>query len=462
VTRGKLTGFVAFALACAVGAAFLLGGLRPSEARAAIGSSPPVRTPLWSARRLPSIVHQTVESAAQARAGAALTQQLAPILAPYDACVAVEGPGGSLARVNADRPLTPASTLKLLTATAAISRLGPNRHFTTRVLTDGDNLVVVGAGDPLLATPEYIAFRHGEPRYRNAPYTPLANLADAVAATGVHEVRGAVVVDDHVHDSLRYLPDWKPNYGVDGEIGALGALAVDGGFSEPDARVPAIDPAVTTGQRLVDLLRARGVTVAGGVVRGQPSNGAHEIAHVDSPALSDIVAEMLTSSDDFTAEELVRDLVSDTPATTSAGTQVVVEEMQKLGIATSGLVMRDGSGLAPSDRATCSTLLKLVDVIRQPKFAAVDKGLAIAGLTGTLAGRFVGTPLAGKLRAKTGSLDNVVGLAGVIDGRNELRFAFVANGGFTTAAGAQLQAEVASVIGTTPEVRPPADLVPAP
>jgi serine-type D-Ala-D-Ala carboxypeptidase/endopeptidase (penicillin-binding protein 4) len=124
--------------------------------------------------------------------------------------------------------------------------------------------------------------------------------------------------------------------------------------------------------------------------------------------------------------------------------------------------MHDGSGLAPTDRVSCTTLLQLIEVTSRPRFAAVDKGLAIAGQSGTLATRFVGDPLAGELRAKTGSIDGVVGLVGRIDGPNDLHFAFVANGDFSTATGERLQAEVAAAVAATPVIRVPADLVPLP
>jgi D-alanyl-D-alanine carboxypeptidase/D-alanyl-D-alanine-endopeptidase (penicillin-binding protein 4) len=143
------------------------------------------------------------------------------------------------------------------------------------------------------------------------------------------------------------------------------------------------------------------------------------------------------------------------------GTRIVVDEMARLGVITDGLVLHDGSGLSPDDRARCGTLLQVVEMAGRPKFAAVDHGLAVAARTGTLADRFGSGPLAGKLRAKTGSLDGVVGLAGVIDGTG-LRFSFLANGRFSQGGGVQLQAEVASTVASAPDLRPPPNLVPAP
>jgi D-alanyl-D-alanine carboxypeptidase/D-alanyl-D-alanine-endopeptidase (penicillin-binding protein 4) len=125
-------------------------------------------------------------------------------------------------------------------------------------------------------------------------------------------------------------------------------------------------------------------------------------------------------------------------------------------------VLHDGSGLAPADRVNCATMLKVIQLATKPKFAAIDRGLPVAARTGTLAERFVGGPLAGKLRAKTGSIAGVVGLVGVVDGPDDLRFAFLANGAFSEAAGAQLQAAVANAVGSTPDLRVPAALVPAP
>ena len=464
-TRRRAT-FVLLASACAVGAVVSLAAVRPTRAHRTVAETPQVRTPLVSARRVPTLLVRTVESATQARAADALTKKLTETVASVHACVAVDGIRGSLARIGTDQALTPASTLKLLTATTAINVLGPEHHFTTRVLADaGGNLVVVGGGDPLLATPEHMVYEHSQAAYRDAPFTPLTGLADAVVAAGVHAVSGALLVDDHLHDPLRFLPAWKPIYALQGDIGALGALTVDGGFADANDRTPAPDPAVTTGQRLAAMLGARGVTISGGVKRGLASEDMREIAHVDSPALSAIVGEMLTSSDNYTAETLLRDLAmtaGDAPATTDKGVRIVEHEMDVLGISRTGLVMHDGSGLAPADRATCATMLQLVGLAGQPRFAAIDRGLAIAARSGTLVNRFVGDPLAGKLRAKTGSISGVVGLVGVIDGPNHLRFAFLANGAFSSGAGAQLQADVARAVGATPDLRVPTDLVPSP
>ncbi|HEY5012267.1 MAG TPA: D-alanyl-D-alanine carboxypeptidase, partial [Acidimicrobiia bacterium] len=80
-----------------------------------------------------------------------------------------------------------------------------------------------------------------------------------------------------------------------------------------------------------------------------------------------------------------------------------------------------------------------------------------------LAQRFVGDPLAGRLRAKTGHIDGVVGLAGVVPSHaGELRFAFLANGNFSVNGGEDLQSQLAHLVADYPNLTVLARLVPAP
>ena len=72
--------------------------------------------------------------------------------------------------------------------------------------------------------------------------------------------------------------------------------------------------------------------------------------------------------------------------------------------------------------------------LSDPRFEAIDRGLAVAGTSGTLTGRLAGESLQGVLRAKTAYIDDVTGLAGVVDDDEHLRFAFIANDSFSAAA----------------------------
>jgi D-alanyl-D-alanine carboxypeptidase/D-alanyl-D-alanine-endopeptidase (penicillin-binding protein 4) len=459
---------VLVAVGCTVGAVWLVNEVRPAEAAQAAPADARAAhavRPLWSARRVPSVLRSSVQATLHDRASRVLTKLAAGAVAPVHACIAVNGASGALVRVDANDVFAPASTLKLLTTTAAISRLGADYRFVTRVVADGTgNLVLVGGGDPLLASPGFIAREHSGAFDRDTPLTPLAGLADAIVAAGVRHVDGALLVDDHLQDSVRFLPAWKPSYAADGEVGALGALTVDRGFG-PGTRTPAPDPALNAGDQLAALLAARGVTIAGGVHRGRAPSDAHEIAHVDSHSLGTIVEEILTLSDNYSTEALLRAIAvagGVVPGTSAAGAQLVIQGMKALGVPTAGLVMFDGSGLARDDRVSCATMLGLVDWVAQHPRSALNRGLAIWGRTGTLAHRTGADPVIGRLRAKTGSINGAVGLVGVVDGPDRLRFAFLANGDFSERTGEQLQAAVANIMGAAPAVHVPVNLVPRP
>ena len=459
------------ALICALAAvAVAVSALRapPAETAAAVSTpTPKLRTPAWSPRRVPGVFVPLAQQAARKRASAALTQRLTRIIAGTHACVAVDEGGAPLVRIGDGLALAPASTMKLLTATAALARLGAGSRFTTWVVqSPSGDLVVVGGGDPLLATDAFIASRHAQFRFAGAPYTRLAALADAIVAAGVHHVSGALVVDDHRDDGVRFLPAWKPIYATEGDVGALGALSVDGGEASATSTLPAADPALRTGQELAALLAARGVTIAGGIRRGVAGATWRSIASVKSAPLGAIVEEMLTGSDNYTAEMLVRAIAAASeptaPASTANGVRFIAHTLPGLGIFTGGLDMRDGSGLAPADRVPCHMLVQVIALSRTARFAAIDRGLPVAGRTGTLLPRFQGTTLAGRLRAKTGSLDGVVGLAGTVDDPARPQFAFLANGNFSEAAGLTLSDAVGRAIGGAAPVQAPAGLVPAP
>jgi D-alanyl-D-alanine carboxypeptidase/D-alanyl-D-alanine-endopeptidase (penicillin-binding protein 4) len=413
-------------------------------------------TPLMSARGVPAIFTSAV-------ATDRLRMQLGTVVSPVDACVAVNDRSTALVRINVDRPLAGASTQKLLVAAAALSVLRPAYRFTTRVVSAGSvdsgtltgDLVVIGGGDPVLTT-------SSEP---GPAATPLSGLADAIVAAGITRIDGALVADDRRYDRERAIADWTPTEIAEGASGALGALVVNGGYS---GGAPAGDPALDTAEALADLLAARGVEIADGVSHSDdPAVGAREIAHVDSPPLSAIVEEMLIDSDNETAELLTRELGFKDRGigTTATGTEAVRIALARLGVPIDGVELHDGSGLAPTDRVTCDALLRVVELSSRPLLTAIDTGLPIAGRTGTLALRFGGTSLVDRLRAKTGHIAGVVGLAGAIDGENGRtgpRFAFVANGTFSTDEGTQLQDEIAAAIGAYPDAPTPAELVPAP
>lgn len=403
------------------------------DAAAEAPATKAVTTPLWSARRLP----RTVADAAEDQR---LQQALTARIGTQSACFTVHDTTGALAEAGGADARIPASTLKLATATAAVDRLGADHRFTTTAsaptpVRNGavTKLFLVGGGDPVLVTPERLAYLQQDPEYAGLPHTSLADLADRIVAKGVTSIPGGVVGVDGRYDDARYHPSWTA--GTRAASGPIGALTVNHSYGGAAGTGPPVtDPALNAAAELTRLLAARGVTA------GAPSRATSapadttEIASVESPPLREVLTEMLSASDNLAAEMLVRELAHDaepdTPGTTAAGVAIVRNTLDRLGIDTAGLVNVDGSGLSRDDRIRCATLLALVDLAKTERFAAVADGLAIAGKRGTLADRLVGTTLAGNLTAKTGTLDGVSALAGYVNADRPLRFAFVVEGPF--------------------------------
>ncbi|GAC1592895.1 MAG: D-alanyl-D-alanine carboxypeptidase/D-alanyl-D-alanine-endopeptidase [Acidimicrobiales bacterium] len=383
-------------------------------------AAPAPITPVLSARRAPALL-----------AGLIADQQLARKLDPLvsessagQACLQVQVGGVPVYAHEAGTPLLAASNIKLLTAYVAASRLGPDAKLTTAAvaakapvggLVDGP-LFLVGGGDPLLATADY---RQTQTEWTLAaePVTKLEDLADRIRGAGVTRITGGVLGDDSRFDGQRTVPTWKSTYVSSGEVGPVGALEINGGFTVSGRRkVPNLTPAASAAQALATLLQARGVTVEGGVSTGTAPAAAVAVASVDSLPLRDVIGIMLRESDNLAAEMLVKELGHRFAGagTWAAGLGVVRDTLASAAIPVDGLAIVDGSGLDRSDRATCATLAAL-DVAGGPAGGTVIAGLPRAGNCGTLVKRFVGQAAAGRVRAKTGSLTGVAALTGYVD-----------------------------------------------
>jgi D-alanyl-D-alanine carboxypeptidase/D-alanyl-D-alanine-endopeptidase (penicillin-binding protein 4) len=155
--------------------------------------------------------------------------------------------------------------------------------------------------------------------------------------------------------------------------------------------------------------------------------------------MSSVVAEMLGNSDNNTAELVVKELgVTDTsPGTREAGLAVIRDQLAEWGVSVDSLALADGSGLSPDNRTTCAALAEVL--ARYDLDSPVGQGLPIAGQTGTLSDVFVGHSVDGRLRGKTGTLNNppfnadppaVKALGGYlpIEGGGEVEYVLILNG----------------------------------
>ncbi len=451
-----LAGFLALASGAAAWFVGYRQGLADDTAYPAPGAS------VLSPRRAPELFRNVVADTRLASRIDAVTRPLAP-----KACAVVHAGDTTVLSVEPDALLIPASALKLTTAAAFLSKVGGRGRFvTTAVFARPDSggvvhgdLLLIGGGDPLLATGGYVSSRKYPPR----PATDLGRLVQDIVGEGVRRISGGVGVTDARYDAERLVPSWKTTYVSSGDVGPIGALAVDDGFSAYTPRlIAAADPAIGAGEALRAALAAAGVTVDGATHRADERNDALT-ASVQSVPFNEVVAEMLRESDNNTAELLLKELgrrAAGGAGSRIAGVNARAAALLGLGVEGEAIQAVDGSGLDRSDRASCAALLATLTT--KPGGYDIEEMLAVAGQSGTLRERFVTSSLAGKLRAKTGALDGVISLVGVADpaARTKLRFAFVANGSFSDAGGRALQDRLVAALATYPEAPPAAALAP--
>lgn len=370
-----------------------------------------VSTPVLSARRTPGVLSRAVNAIA-------LRNQLVPLASRVgeSSCAAVSVDGLTVSSVNAQLTVLPASTLKVVVAAVALDVLGEGHRFRTSVHADVEangvvpgDLVLVGGGDPVLVTAPWLA-ESGQ-TYPPINVTSFEALADAVVAAGVTRVDGRVVGSGGRYDDERFIPSWSEAIRVT-EAGPYDALMVD------DGRLPgggvASDPALGAAQILTELLLDRGIEIAEEPAADSAVAVPVEVASVESVDLAGIIAEMLVTSDDNTAELLVKEIgfVTTGEGTTAAGLTEIEDRLRTWGVPLDGVALSDGSGLSRDNRLTCAALMAVLQFgdIDDP----VGRGMPVAAQSGTLIAEFENTPMSGILRGKTGSLTDVKALVGYV------------------------------------------------
>ena len=382
-------------------------------------------TPVLSARRTPDLLLAPVGRRKVAEAAAAVVAA-----APASSCLLVRDGDLDLVASKTSDGLAPASNMKILTAAVALDTLGPATTFTTRVTgaapsSDGTvtgNLSLVGGGDPLLTTETGKSVWNDGPQ----PFTRFEDLADQLVAKGVRRVTGGVVGDGTRHEGPTSLPGWPRRFVGNGIVGPLSALSVNDGWNvspnpPPTGGGPVADPPAHAAAVLTEQLRARGVIVDGPPSSGPAASSGTTLASVESLPVDKVVGEMLAFSDNTTAEMLAREVgrtASGTP-TTEAGTAAALAWLQSHDYDTSGVVLKDGSGLTAENRLTCDLVADLLQ--RAGPDGTLAEGLAVPGQPGTLKDRLDSPKYRDAVRAKTGTLNTVTALSGwvrTVPGRN--------------------------------------------
>jgi D-alanyl-D-alanine carboxypeptidase/D-alanyl-D-alanine-endopeptidase (penicillin-binding protein 4) len=325
-------------------------------------------------------------------------------------------------------PAAPASTGKLLTAAALLAVRAPTDRITTKVVAGpAGTVVLVGGGDPTLTG----AVAGAPGAYAGA--ARISDLAGQVRRALAGQPLQRVVVDNSLFAGPTISPDWAAEDVPSDYAGAITAVMADGARAAPTDGIRSTEPDLAAGTELATALKVPGAQVT----RGKAPTAAKVLATVASPPLSDLVGQMLQTSDNVIAEVLARQVAVATakPASFIGAAGAIRAALVALGV-DPGAGMRDGSGLAANDRvspAALAAVLRLVVGAKHPALHAIVAGLPVAAWSGTLANRYLpgstGARGAGVVRAKTGTLTAVSSLAGIVhdaDGRL-LTFALTAD-----------------------------------
>jgi D-alanyl-D-alanine carboxypeptidase/D-alanyl-D-alanine-endopeptidase (penicillin-binding protein 4) len=345
---------------------------------------------------------------------------------------------------NAGKLFIPASNMKIITGASALALLGPDYRFKTSFVSldmvrdsviTGD-LIVVGRGDPTISN----RVQHG-----NA-MTWMARVADSLVAHGIKRVNGRLRRGPNVFPDTIYGYGWEWD-DLSGESAApIDELLYNEGMTTVTRNIAGRDTVVATAttspartylEALASALAARGIVVNGGISYADAAvfSDGIELFTITSPPLREILRHMEKPSQNQIAEILLRTIGLERTGVGSAdsGAAVVSRQLLAWGAERDGFVIYDGSGMSRHDLLTPETIVRtLVAIQRDTAFQVFYDALPIAGVDGTIGTRMVGTPAAGNLRGKTGSLEFVRSLSGyVTDGDGDRLVFSIINNDFT-------------------------------
>jgi D-alanyl-D-alanine carboxypeptidase/D-alanyl-D-alanine-endopeptidase (penicillin-binding protein 4) len=374
--------------------------------------------------------------------------------------------------LNADRPLNPASTMKLVTTYSALELLGPAFTWKTVLASnapqggsalEGD-LVVRGAGDPKLVfeglwlmlrqlrgrgirtirgdlvldrslfepVPFDPAAFDGEPYkpYNVGPDALLVNFKTItlrfVPDDSRREVRVAAepALADFAVGAIPYVDgpcgDWRakamPDFTHGDRIAFAGTYAADCG--EQTWNVSVLDHRQYVGALFRSLWTDLGGTLAGTVRDGVMPRDARVLVEHESPSLSEVVRDINKYSNNVMARELFLSMcaeVSKMPANTDRAQRVVRNFYAGKNLAMPELVLENGSGLSRRERISPLSMARVLQAAwASPVMPEFIASLPLVGFDGTMRKRLDQRPVAGQAHIKTGTLADARAVAGYV------------------------------------------------
>ena len=467
--RARFGGARARALALVVTGTLLLGSAaaRPNHGAAAVAPKPAAAT-ATETRGLPRSVE-----AALARGGL-----------PRDAMVAwVQDVDAARPRLawQADKAVNPASLMKLVTTFAGLELLGPAYSWSTQVWLHGTvadgvlagNLVIKGSGDPklvlermwlLMRRVQQLGVREirgdivldrsafvagdinpadfdGEPlrpynagadalllNYRAVLLTFTPEPGRGVATLAADPPLAGVRIDATVPLVSGPCDDWRGT--LKAELDDPSRMHFGGAFpvacGEKVWPLAYADPKSYNARALAGLWAELGGKLTG-VVRDGPAPALTPSFDLRSPMLAEVIRDINKLSNNVMAQQLFLTLGA---TQRNAGTPEAAREVlrqwlrSRVGSAAGVAVISNGSGLSRDSRLSAALLGRLLQAAwASPVMPELMSSLPVAGIDGTLR-RAKGTP--GRAHLKTGSLRDVVGVAGYVLADSGRRYVVVA------------------------------------
>lgn len=302
--------------------------------------------------------------------------------------------GKAVAQNSPESLRVPASVLKLISASAALHFVGPEKTYTTTIYsTEQENAFVLkGSLDPWLTSNLSLAKKNGQ-----------KFLPSLVTKANKENKKKLTIYYSGLYERDKY--DLNLN------------------------------------------LRKKGVRATFKKVESAAATkrAKDEIASLTSLPITEMVKFVIMWSDNTLANRLGNSAARKIGYETDAAglTKTFKLALEEMGVDSTGLKVKDGSGLSKANRVSAKTIVDLLMKIRNnPRFESIYEGLPVGGLTGTLQKRFVETaPHAiGHVHAKTGWVSRSVTMAGYVDdGETEFAFAILADG-ITPSLGARNRA----------------------
>ena len=369
---------------------------------------------------------------AEALAAAVDAQLAAPGFFGSAAVLITDGVTGEvLYELDADRPVTPASTQKLISGAGILLTLDPDSRLTTSAVRAGpDSIVLRAGGDTMLAR------GHGDPEAVEGR-AGLADLAEQVvgpvAEEGQPPAKVTVSVDMSYAPGPRYAPSWNMEDIAFGYNQGVTMIGLAGQRPRP------FHPSPTEPEREAVTAFAAALSEA-----GLPAEVAAEpvlTSPVTGPVLGEVrsatIAELTTFAMDLSENALTENLARQ--ASSFAGgprdfqgvANFLLETVAGLGIDVSGARMMDASGMSYDQKMPARLISEVINAGTtgaEPRLQPLVADLPVAGLSGTLSGRYDATTtraVAGIPRAKTGTINQTIALAGTTTTRDGRLLTFV-------------------------------------